>query len=347
MKKKKKKKNSNNNEDIKNIVLVNFKNKKVSKFTISPFGIETIFGNIYYFLSNSLKELEKIREWANDVTENKDISNKNKEDLIKMKLKKNIFFENFISFEDKEKEKEEKARSVIRYQTFYAGVTGLFPIVDIAGNYYIKRSLNNQIAKIYGFDIEQNQNVNKKKITDEIEDNDDLITKKKDAEKEIIQNTQSSLSNTGKTAVGVLAGNLGNYFLDTAVSGASSLVGYGLRFATSLALMGGQIAIGVGLGGYKMYQNGEEILKIYKSKFYEKRYESLISDINNYINAINYFKIISEGFEELNSEKGEIKRKENKFDITIILEKYKDKIEVDIEEPNIKEEDNLGFEIID
>ena len=78
-------------------------------------------------------------------------------------LKKNLFFHNFTSLDEREKNMEKKARSVIRYQTFYAGTTGFFPIVDIASHYYIKRSLNNQIADIYGFNIEKDSNLIKKK----------------------------------------------------------------------------------------------------------------------------------------------------------------------------------------
>ena len=97
-----------------------------------------------------------------------------------------------------------------------------------------------------------------------------------------------------------------------------------------------------------MYSNGEEILNTYKSKYYEKKYESLISYIKCFINAINFYKTISEGFKEFNDEKDEIKRKENKFDIKIIYEKYK--IEVDLEELEFEipcEENNFGFEILD
>ena len=94
-----------------------------------------------------------------------------------------------------EKEKEEQARSVIRYQTFYTGATGLIPILDIASHFYIKRSLNNQIVDIYGFNIEKEQNSDKK-YSDEIEYEKikyDLKIKKIQAENEINQNTQSSL----------------------------------------------------------------------------------------------------------------------------------------------------------
>ena len=59
VKDKKEKKGSENDEDIKNIILVNFKDKKVSKFNIPPFGIENIFNNIYYFLSNASSEFKK------------------------------------------------------------------------------------------------------------------------------------------------------------------------------------------------------------------------------------------------------------------------------------------------
>ena len=59
VKDKKEKKGSENDEDIKSIILVNFKDKKISKFNISPFGIENIFNNIYYFLSNASSEFKK------------------------------------------------------------------------------------------------------------------------------------------------------------------------------------------------------------------------------------------------------------------------------------------------
>ena len=345
-------KNLNDIENIKNIILVNFKKKEVSEYIIPPFGIETIFSNIYYFLSDASLQLKKILEFAEVLNENKELDKKDKEKQLEIMLKKNLFFHNFTSLDEREKNMEKKARSVIRYQTFYAGTTGFFPIVDIASHYYIKKSLNNQIADIYGFNIEKDSNSDKKKEYSDIvntnKDNVDTKIKKKKAEEEINKKTQSSLSNTGKTALGIVAGESGQYFLDTAVSGASSLVGYGLRFATSLALLGGQIVLGMGYGGYKMHSNGEEILKIYKSKYYEKKYESIISYITSFIKAINYFQIISDGFKELNDEKGEIKRKENKFDITIILEKYKK--EIDLYDNETKKDDaqnNFGFEIIE
>ena len=350
IKDKKGKKGFENDEDIKNIILVNFKDKKVSNFNVPPFGIENIFNNIYYFLSNSSSQLKNILEMAELINEDEEIDKKIKEKQLEAMLKKNIFFQHVTSLDQMEKEKEEQARSVIRYQTFYAGASGLVPILDIASHYYIKRSLNNQIADIYGFNIEKEQNSDKKYSDDMEYDKKkyDLKIKKIQAENEITKNTQSSLSNTGKTAVGIAAGETGLYFLETAISGAKSLLGFGIRFASSMALLGSQIVIGSGYGGYKMYSNGEEILKIYKSKYYERKYESLISYIKSFINAINFFKTISDGFKELNDEKGEIKRKENKFDIKIIYEKYK--IEVDLEEPEIEipcEENNFGFEILD
>ena len=348
-------KKSSNKEETKNIVLVNFKNKKVSKFSIPPFGIETIFSKIYYFLSDASSELKKVLEFTEDLNESEELNKKEKEKMLEIMIKKNIFFKNFTSLEDREKDMENRARTVIKYQTFYAGTTGLIPIVDIASHYYIKRSLSNQIGDIYGFKIkEDNNSDNSIKYKDYVKpgkEEEDKKMKKKEAENEIYKNTQSSLANTGKTTLGIFAGEFGKYFLETAVSGATTLAEYGLRFASSMFLLGGQIILGVGYGGYKMYQNGEEILKIYKSKYFERKYESLISYITSLINAINYFQILSEGFEELNDEKGELKRDETKFDITIILEKYK--IEVDFDDPEIKkkseenEENNFGFDILE
>ena len=111
--------------------------------------------------------------------------------------------------------------------------------------------------------------------------------------------------------------------METAVINAKSLLGYGIRFASSIAFLGGQIAVGSGYGGYKMYSNGEQILKIYKEKYYEKKYESLINFINTFINAVNYLKIVSDWFKELYKENG-IKQNIYEFDINIILSKYND-----------------------
>ena len=91
---------------------------------------------------------------------------------------------------------------------------------------------------------------------------------KEKAEKEISEHTQGSLSNAGKTGIGYIAGQAGLYFMDTCITGAANLLQYGMRFASSIILMGGQVIIASGYGGYKMYSNGEKILNIYKEKYF-------------------------------------------------------------------------------
>ena len=113
--------------------------------------------------------------------------------MLEIMIKKNIFFQNFTSLEDREKDMENRARTVIKYQTFYAGITGLIPIVDIASHYYIKRSLSNQIGDIYGFKIkEDNNSDNSIKYKDYVEpgkEEKDKKMKKIEAENEIYKNT--------------------------------------------------------------------------------------------------------------------------------------------------------------
>ncbi len=330
-----------------NIILVNFLEKRTSKYIIPAFGIDKIFESIYYYLFNSSKELKNIINIAKQIKNNDLINNQALENQIETMLKGNLFFCNMINLDEIEKKKEEKARSIIRYQTFYASTTGLFPIVDIASHYFIKKSLNKQIATVYGFNIEINNNekdVEYNEINNnekDVEYNDFVVVenfdknqgKKEDISKQIEKNTQSSSSNAGKTIIGILLGSSGDYLLETAIY-AKTLVGYGVRFASSIAFLGGQIALGVGYGGYKMYSNGEEILKIYKEKYYEKRYESLINFIKAFINAVNYFKIISDGFKKLYKE-NEVKKNNYEFDINTILNKYnddeKDEYDTDIE----------------
>ena len=205
-------------------------------------------------------------------------------------------------------------------------------IIDIASHYFIKKSLNKQIATVYGFNIENDTNKEKNENVEKSnEKNQDL---KDNISQQIEKNTQSSYANAGKTIIGILLGTSGNYLLETAVINAKSLLGYGIRFASSIAFLGGQIALASGYGGYKMYSNGEEILNIYKEKYYEKKYESLINFINTFINAVNYLKIVSDGFKELYKENG-IKKNIYEFDINIILSKYneeeKEEYNTDIE----------------
>ena len=327
-------KEKEDNKNSNNIILVNFLESRKSKYKIPAFGIDKIFDSMYYYLFNSSKELKNVINIAKQIKNNKLINNQALENQIETMLKGNLFFCNMVNLDEIEKNKEKKARSIIRYQTFYASTTGLFPIIDIASHYFIKKSLNKQIATVYGFNIELDKSQEKKEeYNDKITIKNDKLTQKEDISKQIEENTQSSSANAGKTIIGVLLGTGGNYLLDTAIY-AKTLVGYGVRFASSIAFMGGQLALGVGYGGYKMHSNGEEILKIYKEKYYEKKYESLINFIKAFINAVNYLKIISDGFKELYKENG-IKKNNYEFDINTILNKCnddeKDEYDTDIE----------------
>ena len=327
-------KEKEDNKNSNNIILVNFLESRKSKYKIPAFGIDKIFDSMYYYLFNSSKELKNVINIAKQIKNNKLINNQALENQIETMLKGNLFFCNMVNLDEIEKNKEKKARSIIRYQTFYASTTGLFPIIDIASHYFIKKSLNKQIATVYGFNIELDKSQEKnEEYNDKITIKNDKLTPKEDISKQIEENTQSSSANAGKTIIGVLLGTGGNYLLDTAIY-AKTLVGYGVRFASSIAFMGGQLALGVGYGGYKMYSNGEEILKIYKEKYYEKKYESLINFIKAFINAVNYLKIISDGFKELYKENG-IKKNNYEFDINTILNKCnddeKDEYDTDIE----------------
>ena len=327
-------KEKEDNKNSNNIILVNFLESRKSKYKIPAFGIDKIFDSMYYYLFNSSKELKNVINIAKQIKNNKLINNQALENQIETMLKGNLFFCNMVNLDEIEKNKEKKARSIIRYQTFYASTTGLFPIIDIASHYFIKKSLNKQIATVYGFNIELDKSQEKnEEYNDKITIKNDKLTQKENISKQIEENTQSSSANAGKTIIGVLLGTGGNYLLDTAIY-AKTLVGYGVRFASSIAFMGGQLALGVGYGGYKMYSNGEEILKIYKEKYYEKKYESLINFIKAFINAVNYLKIISDGFKELYKENG-IKKNNYEFDINTILNKCnddeKDEYDTDIE----------------
>ncbi len=325
-------KEKENDEKYNNIILVNFLESRKSKYKIPAFGIDKIFDCMYNYLFNSSKELNDIINFTKQIKDNDLINRQALENQVEKMLKDNLFFHNMINLDEIEKNKEKKARSIIRYQTFYASTTGLFPIIDIASHYFIKKSLNKQIATVYGFNIEND--TNKEKNENEEKNNDKNQDLKDNISQQIDKNTQSSSANAGKTIIGILLGTSGNYLLETAVINAKSLLGYGIRFASSIAFLGGQIALASGYGGYKMYSNGEEILNIYKEKYYEKKYESLINFINTFINAVNYLKIVSDGFKELYKENG-IKKNIYEFDINIILSKYneeeKEEYNTDIE----------------
>ena len=326
-----------------NLILANFVKSKKSRFEINPFGIDRIFNNMYYYLKSSLNNLKKILDFTEQTKDSKSIDIKTKEKQIEEMLKESIFFQYMNSFEKIEKKAEERARSIINYQTFYAGLTGLVPIADIASHYFIKKRIKNKIEDIYNFEIEEEQN-NKKKLyddrlvlklkkeeekkeenkkeeekkTEEKKEENKKEENKKKTEEEINSKTQGSLANAGKTFIGIMMGQSGSYLLDTASTGAKSLFGFGMRFAGSLAFMGGQIILGTVYGGYKMHSNGEEILNIYKEKFYERKYENLINLIKSFIEAINFLKMMSQGFKELYS-KGNLRKKSDEFIVKKIL----------------------------
>ena len=81
------------------------------------------------------QNLKKILYIAELINENEEIDKKAKQKQLEVMLRKNIFFQHITSFDQMEKEKEEQARSVIRYQSFYTGTTGLIPILDFASHY--------------------------------------------------------------------------------------------------------------------------------------------------------------------------------------------------------------------
>ena len=292
------------NEKEEKIILVNFKKSDLGPTTIKPFGIDKIFNRLFSYLDSASKILEAAQMLIKD-SEKKGYNGDDGylEKHLKAILKDNIFFQNIQSFDDLEEKYEKAARSVIRWQTFKAGTTGTIPIIDISSHYYIKKSLKKQIAAIYGFDIEKEEEEKKKKIneknklkyTDNIEELDKEIekTKKKNekAEKEINQNTQSSYGNAGKVGLGIVCGEAGLYLESTAMTA--------LRYTGAQLLMGLQIVIGSVYGGYKMYSNGEEILEIYKKKFHEKKYESLVNFIQAFKDAIEYLEKIANGFSQL------------------------------------------------
>ena len=238
------------------------------------FGFQTIIDQIYTYFKKESKDLAEIKEMYDKRDKKEKI---NWEELFP-KIKKNFFFNHLINYESTVKKYEDEARHAIRKAKIKAGTLGMFPIIDIISHYFVKNSLKN--------DIEKSFNLNKKEEKEEKEKNEE----QKKLEDKIDQKVESSFTNFVRQGLGVVSGVSGDIIAENA---AKSVGQYGLRIAGGWALMGVQIIIGPIVGIFKMSNNGEEMIKIYKEKFEEENYDVTLALIESILKGIEFFKMKS------------------------------------------------------
>ena len=157
---------SNDEENLKKFFGVNLVKKSKED---SLFGFEEIIKSIYIYFQNESKILKEIKEKYKNNQKIKDKKESIDWENIFNLLKNNFFFNHLKNYKEIEEKYEKEARNAIRKAKIKAVILGWFPILDIIGHYFVKKSLKYNIEKSFKLKENEDNKKEEKKIKEEQE----------------------------------------------------------------------------------------------------------------------------------------------------------------------------------
>ena len=193
-------------------------------------------------------------------------------------IEENYFLKNFENFDKFIKEKEKEANELISKKIWFSVVLGIIPIVDIIGQNLLNENIKENLEKIYGFKVDNNEENDEIALDDALDE---------DERKEFGNDENDNNSNIKGSLlklfsrIGSVGGNIWNIFYRTIINSSQSALG--IVFAEV------GVIIGVGSSMYMTYKDGIELIPIFTKHFKKKKTLALFNYVNAFLNGISYF----------------------------------------------------------